>query len=268
MTDSLTASMSPAEREQLVARIAAEVVRRLSVAPPQAATAVSAPQPSASATATARAEAAGTGPMLAEKVIVLATVARLPRDLREVTVRQDAVLTPSAREWLADHRIAIRRIAASAASATPAASPAFLVAASDLPARAAGQAAAVARAVPGGQQLPATGLASLIDAFAEAASRNGSRGLLLTPRPAAAALMANRKRTIRAVVATSVREALAVAEECRATLVVLDPSRLGPGSLQRVAIEFAKQSHQPLPADLAEACRPCGCSRSPQETTR
>jgi len=145
MTAALTASMSPAEREQLVARIAAEVVRRLSVAPPQAATAVSAPQPSASATATA-AEAAGTGPMLAEKVIVLATVARLPRDLREVTVRQDAVLTPSAREWLADHRIAIRRIAASAASATPAASPASLVAASDLPARAAGQAAAVARA--------------------------------------------------------------------------------------------------------------------------
>jgi hypothetical protein len=215
------------------------------------------------------AAASPSSPVLTEKVIVLATVTKLPRDLREVTVWHDAVLTPSAREWLADHGVAVRRAPkADSAVSAQSATPAFLVAAWDLPSRSVGQAAAVARAVPGGQQLPSAGLASLVDAFAEAATRGGSRGLLLSPRPATAALIANRKRAIRAVAATSVREALTVADECRATLLVVDPGRIGPGSLQRLAVEFAKQPHQPLPADLAEACQPCGCSRGTPETTR
>ena len=261
--------MPPAELQQLVARIAADVVRRLTAG---AASHGSAPAPSApptpEAATTPAAETPAAAPMLAEKVVVLATVAKLPRDLRELTVRHDAVLTPSAREWLADRRITVRRMAQAVTSAAAeASSPAFLVAASDLPGSSARQAAAVARAVPHGQQLPAAGMATLVDAFAEAASRSGSRGLLLSPRPAAAALIANRKRTIRAVVATSVREGLERAAECRATLVVVDPSRLGPGGLQRLAVEFAKQRHQPLPADLADASRPCSCSRTAQEAT-
>ncbi len=255
-----------AELQQLVARIAAEVVRRVSAVSPARPTGVE-PVPQLPAFASPAEPASAS--VLPEKVIVLASVAKLSRDLREVTVRHDAVLTPSAREWLADHKMAVRRApTADSLASARASAPAFLVAACDLPNRSAGQAAAVARAVPGGQQLPSAGLASLVDAFGEAAARSGSRGLLLSSRPAAAALIANRKRAIRAVAATSVREALAVAEECRATLLVVDPSRLGPGSLQRLAVEFAKQPHQPLPADLAEACQPCGCSRGNPEAMR
>ena len=218
--------MPSTELEQLVARIAADVVRRLTAG---AALHGTSPPAAPAAASMQAAEPPAAAPMLAEKVVVLASVAKLPRDLREVTVRHDAVLTPSAREWLADRRITFRRMAQAATSAAAeAGSPAFLVAACDLPGRCVAQAAAVARAVPHGQQLPAAGIASLVDAFAEAASRSGSRGLLLSPRPAAAALIANRKRTIRAVVATGVRDALQLAQECRATLVVVDPSRLGP----------------------------------------
>ena len=257
--------MPSTELEQLVARIAADVVRRLTAG---AALHVTSPPAAPAAASMQAAEPPAAAPMLAEKVVVLASVAKLPRDLREVTVRHDAVLTPSAREWLADRRITFRRMAQAATSAAAeAGSPAFLVAACDLPGRCVAQAAAVARAVPHGQQLPAAGIASLVDAFAEAASRSGSRGLLLSPRPAAAALIANRKRTIRAVVATGVRDALQLAQECRATLVVVDPSRLGPGGLQRLAVEFAKQLHQPLPADLAAASRPCSCSNTAKEAT-
>ncbi len=257
--------MPSTELEQLVARIAADVVRRLTAG---AASHGTSPPAAPAAASMQAAEPPAAAPMLAEKVVVLASVAKLPRDLREVTVRHDAVLTPSAREWLTDRRITFRRMAQAATSAAAeAGSPAFLVAACDLPGRCVAQAAAVARAVPHGQQLPAAGIASLVDAFAEAASRSGSRGLLLSPRPAAAALIANRKRTIRAVVATGVRDALQLAQECRATLVVVDPSRLGPGGLQRLAVEFAKQLHQPLPADLAAASRPCSCSSTAQEAT-
>ena len=145
--------------------------------------------------------------------------------------------------------------------------PPFLVAACDLPARPAAQAAAIVRAVPHAQQLPSTGLAGILEAFAEGASRSGSRGLLLSSRPAVAALIANRKRAVRAVAATSVAEALAVAAECRATLVVVDPRRFATGGIQRLAIEFSKQAHAEMPEDLAEASRPCGCSRSAKEAS-
>jgi len=280
MSASPNTPVQSAELQQLVARIAAEVMQRLSGEASQVIKAAvpSDRQPVSVADRSAPDAPAGSHmsvertvieKVLPEKVIVLATVSKLPRTVREVTVRSDAVLTPSAREWLADQKMAWRRAAKiGAAASAPPAPPAFLLAACDLPARSAAQAAAVARAVPGGQQLPTTGLASLIDALAEAATRSGSRGMLLSPRPEAAALIANRKRAIRAVAATSVREGLAVAQECRATLMVVDPSRLGPGGLKRLAVEFAKQTHQPLPADLAEACRPCGCSRPSQEASR
>ncbi|MGA0041232.1 MAG: hypothetical protein ACO3NZ_15420 [Pirellulales bacterium] len=250
----------PAELNELVAAIAADVLRRL--APASVLPASASPQAVTTSVAEER------GPLLSDKVVALAAVSKLPSDLTAVTVRHDAVLTPSAREWLRDHKVRVHRATAAAAnSGAVATAPAFLVAAYDLPSRPAGQAATIVRAVPNGQHLPSAGLAAIVDAFAEGASRSGSRGMLLASRPAAAALIANRKRAVRAVAASSVAEALAVATECRATLLVVDPRRFATGGLQRLAIEFAKQTHGELPADLAEASRPCGCSRSSKEAT-
>jgi hypothetical protein len=277
MPSSLTTSHTAAELQQLVARITAEVVRRVSAstqaqvaaAPPRDATGARAEPSASTVPREPPVPSAPTGHLLAEKVITLAIVSKLPADLTLVTVRHNAVLTPSAREWLADHRVGVQRAAiAAGGAAIVAASPAFLVGGCDLPGRTVGQAAAVVRAVPNAQQLPSTGLSSLVTAFADAASRSGSRGLLLSSRPAAAALIANRTRAVRAVAATDVREALTLAEECRATLLVVNPARFSPGSLQRLAVEFAKQEQPDLPHDLAEASRPCSCSRTSPEASR
>lgn len=250
----------PAELNELVAAIAADVLRRLGPVPASPA--------SEPLQVVATSVAEEHGPLLTDKVVALAAVSKLPSDLTVVTVRHDAVLTPSAREWLRDHKVRVHRATAAATTSGAAATaPAFLVAACDLPSRPAGQAAALVRAVPNGQHLPSAGLTAIVDAFAEGASRSGSRGMLLSSRPAAAALIANRKRAVRAVAASSVAEALAVALECRATLLVVDPRRFSTGGLQRLAIEFAKQKQGELPADLAEASRPCGCSRSSKEVT-
>jgi len=267
MSASSPTTPQTADLEQLVASIAAEVLQRLSAgrASPEAAQPSAAPAVSVASPAPPPAS----GPTLTDKVIVLATVMKLPRDAGTVTVRRDAVITPSALEWLRDQGMQVHRGAAASGSAQAAATaPTFLVAACDLPGRSAALAAAVVRAVPNSQQLPSAGLKSHVAAFAEAATRSGSRGLLLSPRPAAAALIANRTRAVRAIAATSVREALTLAEECRATLVVVDPARFAAGGLQRLAMEFAKQTQQALPDDLAEASRPCSCSRTSQEATR
>lgn len=259
MTCSIPTTHVSAELEQLVARIAAEVVRRVHEATPQGAAKPSTPLAAIPSVPQTH--------VLAEKVVTLASVAKIPPDTAVVTVPQNAVLTPSAREWLRDRRMTVQRSSTSPGVAVSI-PPAFLVATCDLPARTAAHAAAVVRAVPGGEQLPAAGLTNLIAAFAEASTRSGSRGLLLSPRPAAAALIANRTRAVRAVAATDVRTALATAAECRATLLVVDPARFTAGGLQRLALEFAKQTHAELPADLADASRPCGCSRTSPETPR
>lgn len=265
MTAPAMTSEKPAELDKLVAAIAADVVRRL--APAASAAAPSSPAVPVAASAPPTVPTTR-GPRLAEKVVSLAILSKLPGGVSDVTVRHDAVLTPSAREWFRDHKVAVHRAAVADASANAASTaPAFLVAACDLPARAAAQAAAIVRAVPSAQHLPSTGLAGVVEAFAEGASHSGSRGILLSAHPAVAALIANRKRAVRAVAAASVAEALAVAAECRATLVVVDPRRFATGGLQRLAIEFSKQAHAEMPEDLAEASRPCGCSRAAKEAT-
>lgn len=248
--------------EQLVASITAEVLRQLAVGRPIPGV----PPLAASAPAEAAPAAPSSDPSVtprAEKVITLATVTKLPRETREVILRADAVVTPSARELLHDRGILVRRATAAAAVATVP-SPSFLVATAES-GRTVGDAAAIARAVPAAQQLPSLGVEALVDAFAEATLRGGSRGLLLSSRPAAVVVIANRTKAIRAVTARSVREALDAAAECRATLLVVDPRQIAGGGLRRLAVEFAKQVHDDLPADLERACRPCGCSHPAQE---
>jgi len=193
-----------------------------------------------------------------ERVVSLANVRKLAAGTRCLHVPAAAVVTPSALEHLRDAGIELRRAAAPSAGGGPAAAT-LLVAAAEVSAAADGLAAGVVRGVPSGERLPSVGLAAAIASLAEAAARNGSRGLLLSSRPASAAVLANRHRSLRAVIAADVAGGLAAAAECRATLLVADPQRFSGASLRRLAVEFAKQSHAALPDDLAEASRPCGC---------
>jgi hypothetical protein len=113
--------------------------------------------------------------------------------------------------------------------------------------------------VPGAQQLPATGLADVVAAIATHTSRDGARGCLLSGRPAAAVVLANRSPGVRAVTARDAAGLLAAATECSANLVIVDPKAFSAVSLDRVCGEFARRDLGPAPAELAAAPTPCAC---------
>ena len=89
-----------------------------------------------------------------------------------------AVITPSAADRARERGITIVRGSASAAA--PAVARPFLIAQAACPSQESARAAAIARAVPGAQQFPASGLADVITALADHASRDAARGILLT----------------------------------------------------------------------------------------
>jgi len=230
----------------------AEVIARITA--PAAASA--APTPAAGSTP-GQPQAAG-GVALADKVVTLASLERLPVGTARIVVAATAVITPSAREHARDAGIEIVRGTAAAASIQPATRP-FVVAHAGCAGDAAGRCATIARSVPGAQQLPATGLADVMAALATHASRDGARGLLLSSRPAAAVVLANRSPGLRAVTARDATSLLAAAAECSANLVIVDPKAFSPVSLDRVCGEFARRDLGPAPAELAAAPTPCAC---------
>ena len=122
-----------------------------------------------------------------------------------------------------------------------------------------GRCAAIARGVPGSQQLPATGLTDAIDAFALHVSRDGARAILLTGRPAVAVVLANRSASLRAATARDAATLLAAATECAANLLVVNPKDFSAGSLERVCVDFARRDLGPSPAELQSAATPCAC---------
>lgn len=236
---------------ETIRRLVAEVIARVTAAPPAAA-----PAPATAATS-GRPEAAG-GMALADKVVTLASLERLPVGTARVVVAATAVITPSARERARDAGIEIVRGGA-AGPATPMPTRPFVVAHAECGGDAAGRCATIVRSVPGAWQLPTTGLADVVAAIATHASRDGARGLLLAGRPAVAVVLANRSPGLRAVTARDAAGLLAAAAECGANLVVVDPKALSAVSLDRVCGEFARRDLGPAPAELAAAPTPCAC---------
>jgi len=232
---------------ETIRRLVAEVIARVtaSAAPPAA-------RPSASG----QPQAAGSV-ALAEKVVTLASLERLPAGTGRIVVAAAAVVTPSARERARDAGIEIVRGAAPASSAK-AARP-FIVAHAGCGGDAAGRCATIARSIPGSQQLPATGLADVVASLATHASRDGARAVLLCNLPAAAVVLANRSPSLRAVTARDSATLLTAAVECSANLLVIDPKAFSALSLDRVCGEFSRRDLGPAPAELAAAPTPCAC---------
>lgn len=201
--------------------------------------------------------AAGAGVSSGATVISAATIAGLPAGTRRLMVAARAVITPSARDAAGAAGIIIVRGDAPAATAT--ARP-FVVAHAGCPGDAGGRTAAIARAVPGSQQLPATGLADVIAALALHASRDAARAVLLTGRPAAAVVLANRSAGLRAVTGRDPRMLAAAATECAANLIIVDPTAFTSGSLERSCAEFARLPAGTVPPELAVAPTPCSCT--------
>ena len=201
-----------------------------------------------------------TGLTIADSVITLATVERLPSGTKRALISAKAVVTPSAREHARDHGIELMRMNATAA---PAASPRpFLIAHADCAADMAPRCAAIARRVPGSQQLPATGLADVVATLATHAARDGARSLLLCGRPAVAVALANRSAGVRAVTARDPATLLTAITETAANIIVVDARAFPAGSLDRVCSDFAARDLPSPPPELStplEPPTPCSC---------
>jgi len=252
MTDTQPRQLDPAA----IRGVVEEVLRRLAAQGGLASPAV-APAPAPAATTGAAAAPATAGIVaIPDGVVTLAHVERLPAGTREVTVTAKAVVTPSARDRAREAGVAIRR-ATSAAAAAAATRP-FVIATADCRVDAAPRAATIARLVPQAQRLPTTGLADVLAALALHASRDAARGVLLTSRPAAAVVLANRSASLRAVTGRDAQAVGAAVAECAANLLVVDPGAFA-GSLDRVCVDFATRAGGPLPDEFSRQPAGCGC---------
>jgi len=232
---------------EIVRHLVAEVVARIQTQPAAA--------PSASSSYGQPQQAAGV--TIADSVITLATVERLPAGTKRAVIAAKAVITPSAREHARDHGIELVR-GTPAAAATSAPRP-FLVAQADCAADVKPRCAAIARSVSGGQQLPATGLADVVATLAAHASRDGGRAVLLCGRPALAAALANRSAGVRAVTAGNPASLLAAITETTANIIIVDPQAFPPAGLDRICNDFAHRDMPTPPAELSSPA-PTACS--------
>ena len=233
---------------ETIRRLVAEVIARIGVptsAAPAAASSYGQPQ-------------ASSGVAVADKVVTLAALERLPAGTARIVVAATAVVTPSAREHARDTGIEIVRGRATPAGAAPVRP--FIIAHAECGGDAAGRCAALTRSIPAAQQLPATGLADVVAAIATHASRDGARAILLAGRPAVAVVLANRSASLRAVTARDAAGLLAAAVECSANLLVVDPKAFSAVALDRVCGDFSRRDLNAAPAELAVAPTPCACT--------
>lgn len=240
--------------------LVAEVVRRIQAAhaiQPMPATPADPARPAATAIPTPATAAFS----IPDRVVTLAHLERLPATIREVVVDAKAVITPSAREHAKDAGITLVRGTAAATPAAPARP--FVVAQAACRGDVSARTAAIVRAVPGSQQLPASGLADVIAALAGHASKDAARGVLLTGRPAVAVILANRSASLRAITARDAATLVAAAADTAANLLIVDPAQFTGGSLERLCADFHRAASGPLPAELAAAPAGCGCKSHP-----
>ncbi|MEI6239117.1 MAG: hypothetical protein WCR51_01890 [Planctomycetia bacterium] len=233
-----------------IRRLVAEVIARLGV------TAAS-PAPTPAAVSSYGQPQGTSGVAVADKVVTLAALERLPTGTTRVVVTAGAVVTPSAREHARDAGIEIVR--GQATPAGPASTRPFIIAHAECGGDAAARCASLARGIPAAQQLPATGLADVVAAIALHASRDGARAILLAGRPAVAVVLANRSAGLRAVTARDAAGLLAAAAECGANLLVVDPKAFSAVSLDRVCGDFSRRDLGVPPTELAAAPTPCAC---------
>ena len=202
---------------------------------------------------------AAPGVVLPEKVVTAAALASVPAGSRVVTVRHDAVITPSARDRAHEGGYDLVRAAKGPKGPQAPARP-FVIGTAECPPNTSVRTSGVVRAVPGAAWLPATGLADVVVALAQHVTRDGARGLLLAGRPHAACALANRSPGIRAVTARDTATLLAAMAESGANVVVVHPRDFSGTSLDRIAVALATSSAAAPPelAPPAAAGCPCG----------
>jgi hypothetical protein len=150
---------------------------------------------------------------------------------------------------------------AKGAQAAPGAAPAgrpFFVAAAECPGDSAARTAGLVRALPGAQQLPATGLVDVVSSLGLHLTRDGGRGILLAGRPHVAVALANRSPGVRAVTARDTTTLLAAAQECAANLLVIVPRDFSASSLERIGVTLAGRDPRDGRQSRGETATACG----------
>lgn len=250
-------SSSPLIDRDTVQRLVAEVLRRIQSEAGAATTSTPATTQQAATAAShyGAPDRTGAGTPLPGKVITLSALDRLAPGTRHVVIDAQAVVTPSARDHAKEAGITISRRAS--AGAAPSVRP-FVIAHAQCRGDAAAKSAAIARGVPGAQQIPSAGLAEVIAALAVHASRDAARAVLLTGRPAVATILANRSASLRGVTGRDATSLAAAATESQANLLIVDPASF-PGGLERLCAQFAAQPAGSIPDELGTAPPGCGC---------
>ncbi|MBI2827470.1 MAG: hypothetical protein HYX69_22575 [Planctomycetia bacterium] len=186
---------------------------------------------------------------LTDKLVTLATLENRLSGVRRVVLRRGAVVTPSARDALAERGVAVLHAAGAARG-----DASLVLGVADLDAAAvrfdpAAFATALAREGIEVERLAETGLASVVAELADHVERSGRLAVLLTGRPEAAACLANRRRGVRAVAGRDVRHTTKAIEDTAANLLALLP--VGPtATLARLVKQFCDGWPKPCPAAL------------------
>lgn len=196
-----------------------------------------------------------------DRVITLATIARLPKESKSVQIEAKAVVTPSAWEYAQDQGIQLVR--AAKAQQNESQSPPLVVGQADCKDYSTQHYASIIHDLPYAQQLPTSGLRDVSLTLSTQTARSGARGILLCGRPNAAVVLLNRTTGVRAVTGHDPRSVQSAIEECAANIIVLNPKIFPRGTLRRICNEFASATFRTCPQELADVpTTPCSCTQS------
>ena len=188
--------------------------------------------------------------ILTERVVTMDTLEGRLDGVRRAIVCASAIVTPAARDALAQKSIeCIRRDGRPPSSSRDQCTADLVVASVD---RAQVQQAedALERGV---MAISATTLADTVHDICRHVSTGNARGLLITEQPAAAVCIANRNRKIRAAHIVEHGSVGEIAASIGANLLIIDSRGLSGFQLKRLVQAAAKTDEVPCPAELRGA---------------
>jgi len=224
---------------QIVREVVAEMERRQRAA--AAAPNNSAPPTRATATAVASPAPSGADPrelVLCSRVVSLGQIADRLGRIRRLVVPPGAVVTPAARDALADRGIALV-FASAAAPTADAAARLVLVAARTTYSPIALGAALRAEGIEAESQTSDC-LVRTIDSLAGRVRDGATLGVVLTPDVAAAVCLANRLQGIRAISASDPAVVVEAARAVGANVLAIDPRGRGMFQLKQTIVAFCR----------------------------
>jgi ribose 5-phosphate isomerase RpiB len=173
-------------------------------------------------------------------------------DERVVRVQKKTVITPSAREYLADRGIAIEVLDGPRQKETKTEAPLVAVGVAATRFEPGGMLADLARKGVRLQQLARVGLVGVVGELAERVARNGERGILFTDQETAALCLANRVRGIRAAISRSHGEVQEVLNEIGANLLIVGPAKTAPHTMRQIVQIWCSAPVAECPSELRE----------------